>query len=264
MRPFIHLICIFGSLAISAPLTDRDGTISLPIHYRGLDTRNLDILVPNDDGLLVRSNETAPSNLVLPRQVLGDTNGPQPGDIGTIGNGNCGQSADWSKGCHHFCPIMTQIVRGNVIHATQDINCNIGESCEASFSESTAITQSFSFSFGISAGGGITDAISVGADLGFGYSWTKTTTSGSDRKFNPPKGEVGHIVFVPYLLETCGTMTKFIMSAGTTCGDWTRKDVKAVESFDPMSCAQAGFALNGGPTAGIYSWCNINTGAGCG
>jgi hypothetical protein len=150
---------------------------------------------PNEAGDLVRS-----SNSLKTRQ--------QPG-VTYTGDGRC-QSSEINFSSRKrglFCTTQAIVGSGASHIASADINC---QSTARSVSVTQSVTVSNSFTINGNVGGnGGSNLIKAQAQLGASYTWATTATTANAYSFTPVKGDVGHIIFIPYVLEACGTFMEF-------------------------------------------------------
>jgi hypothetical protein len=199
---------------------------------------NLDILTPNEAGDLVRSTDSLKT-----RQ--------QPGEVTYIGDGKCQSSeVNFSSGtCALFCTTQTIVASGASHIASADINCQ-STACSVSVTQSVTVSNSFTINGNVGGNGG-SNLIKAQAQLGASYTWATTATTANAYSFTPVKGDVGHIIFIPYVLEACGTFTEFFWDV--ICMDWSHSyDVfNQPINFDPMSCGQTPVTLDNGAAHGV-------------
>jgi hypothetical protein len=216
----------FASLISATPITP----VPRPHLYRRANLNNLDILVEDGD-TLVRGVTTT------------STGSPHPGDVTFIGDGSCHYGIGLSLVCSpNFCSVQTIVVSGVPLQASPDIDCSNVVSCSTTQTQSITVGSTKAINGGLSISGDVTKAIKATGSLGGSYSWTENATTGTSRTFTPNPGDKGHIIFVPYMLEVCGTYYTFF--SNIYC---------EVLEYSPMSCAQTPFKLPSGEPSGVRS-----------
>ncbi|KAH7407406.1 hypothetical protein BKA64DRAFT_705814 [Cadophora sp. MPI-SDFR-AT-0126] len=247
----VTLAVLLLSLAPPSHGTPINNSITSPNLTRRINTSNLDILTPDSSGNLVRSALSITSQQ------------PVPGDVTYIGTGQCKSSTFYlsTLSCTLFCTTQTVVVAAQPVKASADIVCTTN-TCGIALSQSVTVSDSTTVSGSFSAGAGNT--IKGQAQLGGSRTWSNSATASNTYTFSPTNGDVGYIIFVPYMLEACGTFTEFHWDL--FCHDWNYNYDSWVQPihFDPMSCGQTPLTLQGGNADGAYSFCNTNTGVGCG
>jgi hypothetical protein len=219
------------------PTTTPDNLPTIKLSTRS-NSSNLDILTPNGAGDLLRSSDSLKT-----RQ--------QPGEVTYIGDGKCSSSQInfSSRTCGLFCTTQTIVGSGASHIASADINCQ-STACSVSVTQSVTVSNSFTINGNVGGNGG-SNLIKAQAQLGASYTWTTTAATANAYSFTPTKGDVGHIIFIPYVLEACGTFTEFFWDV--ICMDWSHSyDVfNQPINFDPMSCGQTPVTLDNGAAHGV-------------
>lgn len=191
---------------------------------------NLDILVVDGDTLV--------------RGVAATNTDVHPGDVTFIGDGSCKIAfvLPFFTCAPNFCSVQTIAVAGTPIQASPDIDCSGVQSCSETHTQSVTVSSSKAVTGGISASNGdvISKAIKATANLGGTYTWSDAEMTGTSFSFTPKAGDKGHIVFVPYMLEACGTYYRFIDDIYCT-----------VDEYIPMTCAQTPYRIGSGEPAGV-------------
>jgi hypothetical protein len=212
---------------------------------------NLDLLVNDGNGTLIRANDNQRRSVLQQRQ--------EPGQVTSTGNGQC-KTATIMNGvtdpaCSLFCNIQSAVVQGSIQTVSADIDCTL-PTCSTAYLYSTTITDSFSVSVGITAS--YADAgITAQATLGYSQTWSTGVSATNTYTFTPTNGDVGHIIYIPYMEEACGTLTIFFENTFriAECLDWSKTPVGAnqndVLQYDPMSCGQTPLRLPDGSANGV-------------
>jgi len=217
---------------------------------RRVNMDNLDVLVHDGNGTLIRPSIAQRREHFQTRQ--------EPGQVTSIGNGQCQKSKTINDiahpACALFCNVQSAIVSGSPQAVSADVDCTL-PTCSSAYAYSITITDSFSINVGITASyakSGITGQ----ATLGYSHTWSTAVGSTNTYTFNPVDGDTGHIIFVPYLEEACGTLTIFENSGEYyECLDWSKHadgiNQNNVLQYDPMSCGQTPIKLPDGSASGV-------------
>jgi hypothetical protein len=249
MRQFLSLLYLITAVtATPVAMPIAPGADGRPLARRGFDANNLDVLVPGENGKLVRATAEQKRGALQSRSY----GSPLPGDWLTFGNGNCGTSGTFQYTglyqCPLFCQMSTEVVTGAVQTVSDDIQCTTA-TCSDAYANAHTITSTWSINGNIKPDDPITVAslgIAAQVTVGFGYSWAESTAVTNTYTFTPSRGDKGHIIFIPYMVQTCGTLTYFFPTTGNSCFDWSRGDGSQgakVYKFDPMSCGMAPIPL---------------------
>jgi hypothetical protein len=92
--------------------------------------------------------------------------------------------------CVQFCEhSVDDPVVGDPIKVSADINCDVGDTCDATHSDAVAITESISINIGVNSPSG-TDGDAV-ISAGASFTWSKTQTTTDSWTFHPKNGEHG-------------------------------------------------------------------------
>lgn len=195
------------------------------------DLTNLDILVPDGDTLVRGVSATSAGDF-------------HPGDKTFIGDGSCKYqlTIPWLTCKPNFCSVQTIAVAGVPIQASPDIDCSGVQSCSETHTQSVTVTSTTAITGSVSVANGdvISKAIKATASLGGGVTWSDSATTTTTFSFTPNPRDKGHIMFVPYMLEACGTYYTFFDDL-----------ICSVSEFVPMSCAQTPFKIGSGEAAGV-------------
>lgn len=213
------------------------------IQRRAVDPANLDILVPVGDQL-ERDAVTAQSEA------------PQPGDVTAIGDGKCSPGFLCSSFSGKFCTVQTVAVYGDVKQVSSDISCTT-PTCGTSKSQAFSVQSTNALTIGLTGSADVNSAIKGQANIGWTHTWSDTIQQTSTYSFNPVEGDRGHsessfffecsepllkvycvrlVIFIPYMLETCGSYTKYVEDI--YCDTAT--------AFEPMACRQTPYRINEG------------------
>jgi hypothetical protein len=269
MRGILSLLFL-SRLAAGSPLSVRDilsaKSLSIGDISWGVDPDNLDILVPNEvNGTFERPASHQKRDAIL--APLLRRQAPEPGQYVQINNGQCSKQAKYSPAksglsCSIYCQMMSHVVTGAIQQVSDDVQCTT-PTCPATYAQSKTLTYTWSINANIQLSAKIKPGdVEYGpqASFGFSYSWATSTTTGNTYGYNPGNGDKGHIIFIPYMAETCGTLTYFYTDPTTQqCYDWIMRGSNAmVTGFDPMSCGQAPINLgNDNNNAAGVSFGNI-------
>lgn len=241
-------------------------TPSQPIPHneiaRDLVMTNVDILIPDGNGSLIRPSTQEQRSLLLTKRQ-------RPGQVTAKGDGYCrtAKKID-NSACVLFCNTQTSIVKGSPSKISADVYCDVS-TCPVAHSYATTITETYSIDVGITAiYGNAKKGIEGMAMLGFSHTWSKAVTTADTYTFTPTKGDEGHIIFIPYMEEACGPLTTFAYSNTEyfECLDYSkdRKDgvnYNHVTAYAPMSCGQSVMKLDSGSADGVSHLPRISMGA---
>ncbi|KAH8898519.1 hypothetical protein GQ53DRAFT_881754 [Thozetella sp. PMI_491] len=265
-------------------LADRH-TLSAPLRLslRALNVSNLDILIPDDDGVLLRPDDNFDilkyhEGLLDPDILDSDsdvnvTDVEKRQELGQVGfEGLKCQSPRYlgtnKMACSQICEGISQIAAGTRKRASSNIHCTTG-SCSVMHSDTVSVTKQLSFSLG----GKIAPQFSLGEQtkltvelsFGFSYGWAETTSTSDSYRFNPTQGDTGYIVFLPFMLEICGPMTitqARLEGSGTTASSTLVCGPRRL-AFEPMFCQAVPLTDSSNRAIGVYSFCHIDTRFGC-
>jgi hypothetical protein len=237
------LLLELATLCSSTPIT------STP---RRANMNNLDILVHDGNGTLVRATPSQRREILQKRQ--------EPGQVTNIGSGACKYAKTINDiahpACSLFCDIQSLIVDGAPQTVSADVDCTL-PTCSTAYSYATTVTDSFSVNAGITASYA-KSGITAQATLGYTHTWSTSIGTTNTYTFNPVNGDVGHIIFIPYMEEVCGSLTIFENSGEYyECLDWSKHadgvNQNHVLQYDPMSCGQTPIKLENGSADGVSS-----------
>lgn len=202
------------------------------IHRReAINLDNLDILIPVGRRL-VRGRPFAVASVKVPR----------PGDVTAIGDGIC-ETSLLSLCSPTFCTTQTIVVYGASQQISSDIDCVNDPDCSISISRTITVTSTDALTIGGSAD--VNKIIEAKANIGWTHTWSNAIATAVTYTF-APGGARGHVIFVPFMLETCGAYTEYAGSFSTSC------DTALV--YDPMVCRQTPYRVSSdssAPPAGV-------------
>ncbi|KAI0006724.1 hypothetical protein F4779DRAFT_595085 [Xylariaceae sp. FL0662B] len=224
-----------------------------PLAKRATQPSNAEIWVPDGNGNLKPADFSAVN---FPDGI------PGPGDT-VFEADHCDDNeqsvkdkfANWRL---YWCNIRTQVVYGQPVKISPDVNCAATQTCAITHTDTVAIAEAFQVSGGTDFAGDIAKIIKATAKLAAAKTWTTTTTKTDSIAFTPKQGSKGHMVFFPYYFQACGPHFSIKEAFDGT------KPPFSYHAYDPMVCGLSPLTLSDGKPDGIYSFCNTETGQGCG
>jgi hypothetical protein len=244
----LFLLEVYAVLSTGSPITSESLDISPSIERRTPNMDNLDILLHDGNGTLVRPSQDQRRDMLDKRQ--------NPGQVTYVGDGQCryAKQADGNT-CVLFCNAQTSIVNGSPQTVSADVDCTVN-TCSTAHAYSVTVTDTNSISLTIQVKYA-KNGIEGQAQLGYSHTWSTAVSTTNTYTFAPSNGDKGHVIFVPYMEEACGSLTTFEFSGEYyECLDYTnnRRDgvnYNHVLGYSPMSCGQTGIKLQDGSANGV-------------
>ncbi|EMR84678.1 hypothetical protein BcDW1_6662 [Botrytis cinerea BcDW1] len=111
------------------------------------------------------------------------------------------------EGCSAYCEIRLTLKYGQEMPMS-GASCGSGTECSISTTQTISYVNTFSINAGI--GGAVAKVLESAFDIGATYTFSKTLTYSDTvgSKKDLGENECGYWTFIPYVLESCGTLTE--------------------------------------------------------